>query len=152
MVFIIINIYLFTFKDSFFKIFFSYFLSYTYNIKNIQNYYRLCNSQRLINKRKYKKNKFPKVSIISPIYNREKYILRFLRSLQNQKFNDIEILLIDDCSNDKSVKKIEQYQEKDERIVLIKNKKNKGTLMSRIIGVFNSRGEYLIFPDPDDIP
>ena len=99
----------------------------------------------------YKKSKFPKVSIISPIYNREEYILRFLRSVQNQKFNDIEIILIDDCSKDKSAKLIEKYQEKDERIILIKNKKNKGTLISRNIGALNSRGEYLIFPDPDDI-
>ena len=60
-------------------------------------------------------------------------------------------MLIDDYSNDNSVKLIEKYQEKDKRIVLIKNKKNKGTLISRNIGALNSRGEYLIFPDPDDI-
>jgi glycosyltransferase involved in cell wall biosynthesis len=104
-----------------------------------------------MNRKKYKYNKFPKVSIISPIYNREKYILRFLRSVQNQKFNDIEIIMIDDCSEDNSIKLIEEYQRKDERIILIKNKRNKGTLISRNLGVLNSRGEYLIFPDPDDI-
>ena len=80
---------------------------------------------RIINRNKYKINKFPKVSIISPVYNREKFIPRFLRSVQNQKFNDIEIMLIDDYSNDNSVKLIEKYQEKDKRIVLIKNKKIK---------------------------
>ena len=112
---------------------------------------KLCKSEKLINKNKYRHNKFPKVSIISPVYNREKCILRFLRSIQNQKFNDIEIIFIDDCSNDKSVQVIKDNQVKDKRIILINNKKNKGTLISRIIGALNSRGEYLIFPDPDDI-
>lgn len=144
-IFIIFNF--FKFNDFFIKI----FLSYKYDIENIENYFKLCSREKLINRNKYKINKFPKVSIISPVYNREKFIPRFLRSVQNQKFNDIEIMLIDDYSNDNSVKLIEKYQEKDKRIVLIKNKKNKGTLISRNIGALNSRGEYLIFPDPDDI-
>ena len=59
--------------------------------------------------------------------------------------------MIDDCSEDNSVKVIEEYQRKDERIILIKNKRNKGTLISRNLGALNSRGEYLIFPNPDDI-
>ena len=112
---------------------------------------RLCNSEKLINRNKYKHNKFPKVSIITPIYNREKFILRFLRCIQNQKFNDIEIIFIDDYSEDKSVQVIKDNQVKDERIILIINRKNKGTLISRTIGALKSRGEYLIFPDPDDI-
>ena len=151
LIFIIINIFFFKFNDSFLKIFLSYFLNYEFNIKNIEKYLKLCKSEKLINKNKYRHNKFPKVSIISPVYNREKCILRFLRSIQNQKFNDIEIIFIDDCSKDKSVQVIKDNQVKDERIILINNKKNKGTLISRIIGVLNSRGDYLIFPDPDDI-
>lgn len=139
------------FNDSLLKVLLSGFFSYTFDIENIKIYFKLCNSQRLINRKKYKKIKIPKVSIISPVYNREEFILRFLRSVQNQKFNDIEIIFIDDCSEDKSAKLIKKYQEKDERIILIKNKKNRGTLISRTIGGLNSRGEYLIFPDPDDI-
>ena len=151
MLFIFIILFIFKFNDSFLKVFFSYNFNYTFDIENLKNFFKLCNSEKLINRKKYKKNKFPKVSIISPVYNREKFILRFLRSIQNQKFNDIEIILIDDCSKDNSLKLIEKYQEKDERIILIKNKKNKGTLISRNIGALKSRGEYLIFPDPDDI-
>ena len=151
LIFIIINIYFFKFNDSFLKIFLSYFLNYKFNIKNIEKYWRLCNSEKLINKNKYRHNKFPKVSIISPVYNREKYILRFLRSIQNQKFNEIEIIFIDDCSKDKSAQVIKDNQVKDERIILINNKRNKGTLISRTIGALKSRGDYLIFPDPDDI-
>ena len=151
LIFIIINIYFFKFNDSFLKIFLSYFLNYKFNIKNIKQYFRLCNSEKLINRKKYKLNKFPKVSIIAPVHNREKFILRFLRSVQNQKFNDIEIIFIDDYSKDKSVEIIKKNQVKDERIILINNKKNKGTLISRTMGALKSRGEYLIFPDPDDI-
>jgi cellulose synthase/poly-beta-1,6-N-acetylglucosamine synthase-like glycosyltransferase len=136
---IIIILFFFKFNNFFLKI----FLSYTYEIINIKKYFKLCNNKILINRKKYKYNKFPKVSIISPIFNRENYILRFLRSVQNQKFNDIEIIFIDDCSEDNSVKFIEEYQKQDERIILIKNKKNKGTLISRNIGALNSKGKLI---------
>ena len=65
--------------------------------------------------------------------------------------NDIEIIFIDDCSDDKSIRIIENYMKNDERIILIKNKKNKGTLISRNIGALKAKGLYLIFPDSDDI-
>ena len=105
----------------------------------------------LINKKKLYKIDNPKVSIISSIYNREKYILRFMRSIQNQFFDDIEIIFVDDYSKDNSIKKIENCQNEDERIILLKNKKNKGTLISRNIGALKAKGEFLIFPDSDDI-
>jgi len=152
LLFIIIIFFFYKLKAStFYNKFLNYYYSYTFEIEKIENYFRLCNNEILINRKKFKRNKFPKVSIISPVYNREKFILRFLRSVQNQKFNDIEIIFIDDCSKDKSVEFIKKYQENDERIILIKNMKNKGTLISRNIGALNSRGEYLIFSDPDDI-
>ena len=83
--------------------------------------------------------------------NRGKYILRFLRSIQNQYFDNIEIIFVDDFSSDNSVKLIKNYQFEDERIILIEHNKNKGTLISRNDGALISKGEYLIFPDPDDI-
>ena len=76
---------------------------------------------------------------------------RYLTSIQNQDFNNLEIIFIDDCSKDNSVKIIKKFQEDDERIILIKQKKNKGTFISRNLGALYSSGEYLIFPDPDDI-
>ena len=75
---------------------------------------------------KFKKIKNP---IIWSIYNREKYILRFLRSIQNQFFDNIEIILVDDFSTDNSAKLIKEYQKEDPRIILIKHGKNKGTLI-----------------------
>ena len=81
----------------------------------------------------------------------ENNIKRFLRSIQNQIFNDIEIILVDDGSNDNTIKIIEKFQKDDRRIILLKHSSNKGTLISRNNGVLKSRGEYLIIPDPDDI-
>ena len=83
--------------------------------------------------------------------NKEKYILRFLRSIQNQFFDNIEIILLDDFSLHNSIKIIEKLQKDDERIVLIKHKNNKGTLISRINGILKSKGKYIIIPDSDDI-
>ena len=141
----------------FFIIIFNILNKYNYDftlkqyIFKIENYFKLCNNGTLINKKKFMKNEIPKISIISPIYNRQKYILRFLRSIQNQNFDNIEIIFVDDFSSDNSVETIENYQIEDERIILVKHNKNKGTLISRNDGALNSKGEYLIFPDPDDI-
>ena len=129
-----------------------------FNVFEVQNvsdkieiYYKLCNNGKLINNKKYKKTNNPKISIISPVHDREKYILRFLRSIQNQFFDSLEIIFVDDCSTDNSTKIIEKYQKDDERIILLKHKKNKGTLISRNDGTLFSKGEYLMFTDPDDL-
>jgi glycosyltransferase involved in cell wall biosynthesis len=129
------------------------------DFKNIENYFNICNKKKLINNKKFKRNINPKVSIICPNYNRGKYLLRLLRSIQNQFFDDIEIIIVDDFSMDNSIDLIEEYQKEDERIninfffynILIKNNKNKGTLISRNIGIINSSGKYIIMPDADDI-
>lgn len=127
------------------------YLKLKIEIHDIKKYYNLNYKGILINKKNFSKIDNPKVSIISSVYNRENYILRFLRSIQNQFFDDIEIIFIDDFSKDNSVKMIEKYQDEDERIILIKNKKNKGTLISRNIGALKAKGEFLMFPDSDDI-
>ena len=100
---------------------------------------------------KYFKNVKPKISIISAIYNKENFIIRFIRSIQSQSFNNLEMILVDDCSTDNTVKIIEKCQKVDERIILIKHYTNKGTLISRNDGIIKSKGEYIIIPDPDDI-
>ena len=88
-------------------------------ISDLENYLKLCNSSKTLKEKKFIKNKNIKVSIISAIFNREQYILRFLRSIQNQKIKEIEIIFIDDCSKDNSVKLIEENKKIDERIILI---------------------------------
>ena len=122
-----------------------------YEMIKIEKYLRICNKPDLINKRVFKKVDKPKISIITPVYNKEGTIKRYLRSIQNQYFDQIEIILVDDKSTDNSVRIIEEIKEEDQRIILLKNNKRKGTLINRNIGVFKSRGEYLMFVDPDDL-
>ena len=121
-----------------------------YDINNIKFYYNFCNENTNIIK-KFKKANNIKVSIISPIYNRQKFIKRFLKSVQFQNFKDIEIILVDDKSTDNSISIIEEYKKRDKRIILIKNKKNRGLFITRNIGLLSSKGKYIIIPDPDDI-
>jgi glycosyltransferase involved in cell wall biosynthesis len=120
-------------------------------IQKIENYFKFCNDFKSKKIRRFKKMKKPEVSIISPLYNRERYILRILRSIQYQTFHNIEIILVDDNSIDNSVQLIEELQQIDQRIILIKNKKTKGTFVTRNIGVQYSSGKYITIPDPDDI-
>ena len=100
-----------------------------------------------VNKSEQKK---PKISIFLPIYNKEKYIVNAIHSIQNQTLKDIEIVAINDYSNDNSLKKIIDLSKDDDRIKIINNDKNHGLLYSRAMGILNSRGEYLINLDPDD--
>lgn len=121
-------------------------------IINLEEYYKICNTDiSLENKNKFKKNESPKISIISTIYKKEKFILRLIKSIQNQNFTEIEIIIIDDGSEDSTVNIIKNLQKEDGRILLIKHKKNKGTLISRNEGILFSKGKYLIIPDGDDI-
>ncbi|ACM64548.1 glycosyltransferase family 2 protein [Campylobacter lari] len=90
------------------------------------------------------------ISIILPTYNVEKYIARALDSCINQSFKDIEIIIVDDCGNDKSIDIAKEYASKDKRIKIIHNEKNLGTFASRNIGVLNSNSPFIMFLDPDD--
>jgi hypothetical protein len=119
-------------------------------IKNIETYLKFCKSQK-IKFIKYQKRNNPKISIISPVHNRQKYLSRFIKSVQNQNFKNIELILVDDNSLDNGSNIIKKYENKDKRIIVIKNKKNRGTFFSRNIGVLHSRGQYEILPDPDYI-
>ena len=93
----------------------------------------------------------PKITSIITSHNSEKYISTAIRSVQNQNFNDIEILIIDDCSSDKTVEIIRKMQISDRRIKLIQNRVNKGVLYSKSLGVLKSNGKYIMFLDSDDL-
>ena len=92
-----------------------------------------------------------KVSIFLPTYNKRDFLLRLIRSIQNQKFKDYEMVFIDDCSTDDSVKLLQEFQKEDKRIRIVKNNKNSGSQYSRGMGVLNSTGDYLLAFDPDDM-
>ena len=117
----------------------------------LEEYLKICSQKSLISKKTFKKSNQPKFSIITPILNKGLTLQRYMRSIQNQSFKNIEIIFIDDHSTDDSIKRIEDFQKEDERIILLKNKQRKGTLITRNIGVYKSKGEFLIFVDPDDI-
>ena len=92
----------------------------------------------------------PKVSIIIPVYNTEHYLTKCLDSVINQTFKDIEIIIVNDCSTDKSLKIIEEYQKKDERIVIVDLKQNRGLANARNEGIKKIKGSYVAFVDSDD--
>ncbi|MGJ0113676.1 glycosyltransferase family 2 protein [Campylobacter molothri] len=92
----------------------------------------------------------PKISIILPTYNVEPYIERALQSCINQTFKDIEIIVVDDCGNDKSIEIAKDYASKDERIKIIHNEKNLGLLRARYEGVKAAISDYIMFLDLDD--
>ena len=90
-----------------------------------------------------------KVSVIVPIFNVEKYLVKCLDSLLSQSLQDIEFILINDGSSDNSGKICNEYSLKDSRIKVI-HQKNKGVSAARNIGIKTSQGEYIGFVDPDD--
>lgn len=92
----------------------------------------------------------PKVSIIVPVYNVEKYIDKCMASLVHQTLKDIEIIVVDDCGNDTSMEIVKKYASKDKRIKVIKNEYNMGLSASRNNGIDVSSAPYVMCCDSDD--
>lgn len=93
--------------------------------------------------------KYPKVSIILPIYNVEKYLDRCMDSLLNQTLKDIEIIMVDDGSPDNCPQMCDEYAKKDNRVKVV-HKKNAGLAFARNSGLDVAKGEYIAFVDSDD--
>ncbi len=91
----------------------------------------------------------PLISVIIPNYNNEKYLDRCIQSVTNQSYKNIEIIIIDDGSTDRSLDICRSYSDKDKRITIFKNK-NRGAAFSRNYGISKSNGEYIQFLDSDD--
>lgn len=89
------------------------------------------------------------VSIIVPIYNVEKYLDRCINSLVNQTYKNIEIILVDDGSPDKSGEICDMWSAKDSRIKVI-HKNNGGVADARNVGIEEANGKYISFVDSDD--
>ena len=94
-------------------------------------------------------NNDKKVSIVVPIYNREKFLDNCINSLINQAYKNIEIILVDDGSNDNSLNICNSYANKDNRIKVI-HKENGGVQSARNMGINEATGYYLCFTDADD--
>jgi glycosyltransferase involved in cell wall biosynthesis len=91
----------------------------------------------------------PKVSVIVPIYNVEKYLKRCMDSLLNQTLRDIEIIMVDDGSLDNCPQLCDEYAEQDDRIKVI-HKINRGLGFARNSGIEAAAGEFIAFVDSDD--
>ena len=92
----------------------------------------------------------PFLSIVVPVYSVEEYLERCLDSVISQSFIDWEMIIVDDCSPDNSQQIIRRYQTQDSRIRCILNEKNRGLGGARNLGIYHSRGEYVLFIDSDD--
>ena len=91
----------------------------------------------------------PKISIIVPIYNVEKYLTNCIDSILNQTFKDFELILVNDGSTDNSFEICKHYKDIDDRICII-DKKNGGLSSARNAGLDIAKGEYIGFVDSDD--
>lgn len=94
-------------------------------------------------------NNQTKVSIIIPIYNAEKYLQKCLDSIRNQKYTNLEVILVDDGSTDNSTTICDEYESVDSRFISI-HVQNNGVSNARNIGIKKASGEFLMFVDSDD--
>ena len=120
--------------------------------EEVFNEFRRINSEnKLIEENpNFKRSKNPDVSVLMIIHNQAYYLHKGLRSIQNQSLKNIEIIIIDDCSEDNSIDLIKNYQKEDERIILISHDTNEGKIKSRSDGVRIAKGKYIALIDGDD--
>ena len=93
----------------------------------------------------------PLVSIITPVYNAERFLSETIKSVKEQTYKNWELLLVDDCSKDNSAKIIKEFNRTDDRIKYIKLEKNSGASISRNTGIKNAKGRFIAFVDSDDL-
>lgn len=120
-------------------------------IKRVNEYISICNQWKLINGIQESKLKIPKITALIPCFNCSKTIKSSIRSIQNQRMSEIEILIVEDYSKDNSLEILREIEKEDKRIKIIENKKNMGTLFSRSIGALNSKGKFIMSLDNDDL-
>jgi len=101
--------------------------------------------------RTFIKSDNPNISVVIPVYNSQNIIKPVIRSIQNQNFTNLEIILVNDFSTDNSKKVIEELQKEDPRIRLLNNENNMGTLYSRSVGSLAVKGKYIFPLDNDDL-
>lgn len=89
------------------------------------------------------------VSVIIPVYNVEEFIFKTVKSVMDQDYKNIEIILVDDGSPDNSAKIIDELAKKDDRIIYV-HKDNGGVSSARNVGLRMASGEYVTFIDGDD--
>lgn len=90
------------------------------------------------------------LSVIIPVFNSESFLRQCLNSILAQEYCSIEVICVDDHSNDRSVDILSEYQMRDRRVIVIHSSENLGAGRCRNLGLERARGEYLLFMDSDD--
>jgi len=91
------------------------------------------------------------VSIITPTYNSDEFILQTIRSVQSQTYQNWELIIVDDASKDSTVQKIEKLVHEDSRIIFFRLESNRGPGIARQRALDEARGQFIAFLDADDI-
>ena len=105
----------------------------------------------LIDNKKYEKVTNPKISAVIPCYNCGKYIKSSVLSIQNQNMKDIEIIIVNDKSNEETVNILNELKKEEPRLEVYHNEKNMKLFYTRTFGVLQARGEYIVTLDADDM-
>ena len=92
-----------------------------------------------------------KVSIITPSWNSEKYIEKTIESVQKQTYMNWEMIVVDDCSTDRTVEIVEKISEEDPRVRIIRQEVNGGAAKARNRSLCEATGRYIAYLDADDI-
>ena len=116
-----------------------------------KEFIKMCDSERLIYSNINKSYKNPIISVILPSFNKEKVLMKSVRSIQNQSLKNIEIIIVDDCSSDNSIKYYKYLLKTDLRIRVFIHLKNMGVWRSRIDGFLYSKGKYILHFDTGDL-
>ena len=146
------------YKDVFFIVhrhfsFIEAIIIYKNELMFYKNYILDCKNSKIINyEENIGNNNNPYFSVVIPVYNCEKYIENAIYSTINQSFKNFEIVLINDFSNDNTTQKIRSLQSHfKNKIKIINHSNNMGIFTSRLEGILNSNGIYIIYIDSDDI-
>lgn len=92
----------------------------------------------------------PLISVLMPVFNAERYIEGSIESILQQTFHNFELIIVDDCSTDKSWEIIQKYARNDKRVKILKNKQNLGLSRTLNGGIHIARGKYIARMDADD--
>ena len=121
------------------------------NLLSLKLFVELCSKELLINSEDLVASDNPLISLIVPSFNKKDELMKSIRSIQNQSFKNIEIIIIDDCSTDDTKKLYEILLKSDPRVRIFYHLKNMGVFRTRIDGFLYSRGKYILHFDPGDL-
>ena len=115
------------------------------------NFCNLALEEKLISYKKIEYDNKPLISVVIPSYNKKNILLKSVRSIQNQNFTNIEIIIVNDCSNDNSTGVFDYLLNTDPRIRIVHHLTNMGCWRTRLDGIIYSKGKYVILFDAGDL-